>query len=38
MKFRALARAVASVGDWRESFNGVLGTFERLERAERLGE
>ena len=31
-------RAPRTLADWRDSFVGVLGTFERLERAERFGE
>jgi hypothetical protein len=31
-------RAPRTFADWRDSFVGVLGTFERLERAERFGE
>jgi phytoene synthase len=31
-------RAPRTLADWRDSFVGVLGTLERLERAERFGE
>jgi hypothetical protein len=34
----AARRAPGTLADWRTSFLGVLGTFERLERAERFGD
>jgi 15-cis-phytoene synthase len=34
----ALRCAPRALADWRTSFLGVLGTFERLERAERFGD